>query len=303
MAQPTNRREFIQYALLGTGAITFGMSQTGTAFAQDAPKYATLRKAVQWGKIPGEGTDEEKIKRAKACGFDGIEDSPMADLDAAKRRGDLARELGCPIHSITYGGWGAPMSDPNPEVIARGHAEIENALRTAKAVGADTMLLVPAIVTERVSYAMAWENSQKNIRPMIPLAEELGVVIAVENVWNKFLLSPLEFVKYVDEFNSPWVHAYFDVGNVVIFGFPEDWIRTLGARIRRVHWKEFKRSGYEFSKQMYEGDVDWREVRKAFAEVGYEGWVTEEFPGGDEAWLTEVARRFDCAIQGKRRCS
>jgi len=288
---------------LGAGALAASTMLSKAARAQEESQFKPLRKAVQWNKISGEGTDEEKIKIAKACGFDGIEDYPHPDLDAAKRRGELARELGCPIHSITYGGWGAPMSDSSEKVIAKGHAEIENALRTAKAIGADTVLLVPAVVNERVGYGMAWENSQKNIRPMIPLAEELGITIAVENVWNKFLLSPLEFAKYVDEFDSPWVKAYFDVGNVVIFGYPEDWIRTLGNRIQRVHWKEFKRDGYEFSKQMYEGDVDWREVRRAFAEIGYEGWVTEEFPGGDEAWLREVARRFDCAIQGKRRCS
>ena len=304
MPQDLNRREFIHHAALGAGVAAAGLALSREALAQEeATKYKPYLKAVQWGKIPGTGSDEEKIKLAKACGFDGIEDYPMPDLEAAARRGALARELGCPIHSITYGGWGAPMSDPNPEVIAKGHAEIENALRTSKAVGCPTMLLVPAVVTDRVTYKMAWENSQKNIRPMIPLAEELGVVIAIENVWNKFLLSPLEFAQYIDEFDSPWVQAYFDVGNVVAFGYPEDWIRTLGKRIHKVQWKEFKREGFEFSKLPYEGDVDWRAVRKAMDEVGYEGWVTEEFPGGDEAWLKELSRRFDCASQGKRRCS
>lgn len=301
MKDDLSRRDFVRMAAAGGALAALG---TGMARAEDAePKPGTLRKAVQWGKIPGEGDDAVKIRLAADCGFAGIEDYPMADLEAARRKGDLARELGCPIHSITYGGWGAPMSDPNPEVIAKGHAEIENALRTAKAVGADTMLLVPAVVNERVSYAMAWENSQKNVRPMLALAEELGVVIAVENVWNKFLLSPLEFARYVDEFDSPWLQAYFDVGNVVIFGYPEDWIRTLGSRIRRMHWKDFKRDGYAWSKLPYEGDVDWRETRRAMAEIGYEGWVTEEFPSGDEAWLRELSRRFDCAAEGKRRCS
>lgn len=301
MTPNMNRRAFMQTAALGAG-VAVAHSLFASAWAEEM-NPAALRKAVQWNKIPGNGSDEEKIRLAKDCGFAGIEDYPMADLDAAKRKGDLARELGCPIHSITYGGWGAPMSDPSDAVIAKGHAEIENALRTAKAVGADTMLLVPAVVHDRVSYAMAWENSQKNIRPMLPLAEELGVVIAIENVWNKFLLSPLEFARYVDEFDTPWVQAYFDVGNVVIFGYPQDWIRTLGARIRRVHWKDFKREGYEWSTLPYEGDVDWRATREALQEVGYEGWVTEEFPSGDEAWLRELSRRFDCAAQGKRRCS
>ncbi len=301
MSPTMNRRTFIQSAALGAGVLA--AHSLSTSVMAEETDAAALRKAVQWSKIPGDGNDEAKIRLAKDCGFHGIEDYPMADLDAAKRKGELARELGCPIHSITYGGWGAPMSDPSEAVIAKGHAEIENALRTAKAVGTDTMLLVPAVVNERVSYAMAWENSQKNIRPMIHLAEELGVVIAVENVWNKFLLSPLEFARYVDEFDTPWVQAYFDVGNVVVFGYPHDWIRTLGARIRRMHWKDFKRDGFEWSKLPYEGDVDWRETREAMREIGYEGWVTEEFPSGDEAWLRELSRRFDCAAQGKRRCS
>jgi len=294
-----NRRDFMRHAALAAGAAALA---AGTSSAQDAA-FKPFLKAVQWNKIPGDGSDDAKIRIAKACGMDGIEAYPMEDLEAAKARGALARELGCPIHSVTYGGWGAPMSDPSDKVIAKGHAEIENALRTTHAFGADTMLLVPAVVNDRVGYKAAWENSQKNIRPMLPLAEELGVTIAVENVWNKFLLSPLEFADYVDEFDTPWVQAYFDIGNVVIFGYPEDWIRTLGPRIRRLHIKDFKREGSVWSGLPYEGDVNWREVRKALADIGYEGWATEEFGGGDEAWLKELARRMDCASQGERRCT
>ncbi|HNT88983.1 MAG TPA: sugar phosphate isomerase/epimerase family protein, partial [Candidatus Hydrogenedentes bacterium] len=153
----------------------------------------------------------------------------------------------------------------------------------------------------RVRYGEAWERSQENIRELLPVAEELGVVIAVENVWNKFLLSPLEFARYVDEFESPWLQAYFDVGNVVIFGYPQDWIRTLGPRIRRLHIKDFKRDGYQWSKLPYEGDVDWPEVRKAIDEIGYDGWGTEEFPGGDEAHLRELSRRMTLLGEGARK--
>ncbi|MBI2421537.1 MAG: sugar phosphate isomerase/epimerase [Candidatus Hydrogenedentes bacterium] len=269
----------------------------GAAMAEAAPENP-FPKAAQWGKIPGEGTDEEKIRLTRDAGFDGIEAYPMDDLEAARARGELARSLNCPIHSITYGGWDAPMSSPDPAAIKQGHAGIENALRTAKAVGAETMLLVPAVVTESVSYAQAWENSQKNIRPMIPLAEELGIMIAIENVWNKFLLSPLEFAKYIDEFESPWVQAYFDVGNVVAFGYPEDWIRTLGKRIHKVQWKDFKRKTNEWCKLPYEGDVNWPVVRQALDEIGYRSWGTEEFPKGDEAQFRELARRMDLLGKG-----
>lgn len=294
-SQSINRRTFLQQASAAGAGIALAASTT-QAVAE--PQYKPFLKALQYGKLPDLPTDKEKFALCKDAGFDGIEAYPMDDLDAAKRRGEEAKEAGVPIHSVTYGGWGAPMSSPNPEVIKKGQAEIEQALRTAKAMGAETMLLVPAVVTPEVRYAEAWENSQKNIRPLIPLAEELGVVIGIENVWNKFLLSPLEFAAYIDEFESKWVQAYFDVGNVVIFGYPEDWIRTLGKRIHKVQWKDFTRKSYEWSKLPYEGDVNWPEVRKALAEIGYEGWGTEEFGRGDETWLRELSRRMTLLGEG-----
>lgn len=287
-----NRREF----LVCSGAMAAGAYMAGAAAVEEGG-YKPFPIAVQLGKLPKDIPDAEKFRIAKEAGFDGIEAYPMADLDAAKRQADEAREAGVPVHSITYGGWGAPMSSPDPAVIEKGQLEIENALRTAHAMGCDTVLLVPAVVNEQVRYGEAWQNSQKNIRPMIPLAEELGVIIGVENVWNKFLLSPLEFAAYVDEFDSPWVRAYFDCGNVVLFGYPEDWIRTLNKRIHKVHVKEFKREGYTWPKQAYEGDLNWPEIRKAFHEIGYEGFITEEYPSGDVEWLHELARRM--VLKGK----
>ncbi|HOV33512.1 MAG TPA: TIM barrel protein, partial [Candidatus Hydrogenedens sp.] len=126
-------------------------------------------------------------------------------------------------------------------------------------------------------------------------------IIAVENVWNKFLLSPLDFRQYIDEINSPFVRAYFDMGNVVIFGYPQDWIRTLGNRIVKVHIKDFKRNGYQWCNLPYEGDIDFAEVRLALQEVGYTGWITEEFPLGDENHLKELSRRMDLFIQGAQK--
>lgn len=294
-----NRREFLQR----TAAVAAGAAVAGTMFrsAAEGVEYPPLLKGIQLGHIPEAATELDKFKKAKDLGFDGVESGPMDDLDAAKRIGDAAREAGTPVQSIIYGGWGAPMSDPRPNVIEKGKKEIENALRTAKAMGADTVLLVPAVVTDKVGYGEAWQRSQENIRTMLPLAEELGVVIAVENVWNKFLLSPLEFAKYVDEFESPWLQAYFDVGNVVIFGYSQDWIRTLGKRIRRLHIKDFKRDGFEWSTLPYEGDVDWPEVRKALSEIGYTGWGTEEFSGGDEEYLRELSRRMTLLGQGSAK--
>jgi len=293
-----SRRSFLQLsAAAGLGTVAVGLGVSPRAGAAET-KYPPLLKGLQFSHLPQSLSTAEKFTLLKDMGFDGVEIAPMDDLDAARRLGEAARAAAVSVHSVIYGGWGAPMSHPDPTVITKGQKEIENALRVAKAAGADTVLLVPAVVNDTVRYGEAWERSQTNIRALIPLAEELQVVIAVENVWNKFLLSPLEFARYVDEFESPWIRAYFDVGNVVIFGYPEDWIRTLANRIRRIHIKDFKRDGYQWSKLPYEGDVNWPEVRKALHEVGYNGWGTEEFPGGDEAYLRELSRRMTLLGQG-----
>jgi hexulose-6-phosphate isomerase len=242
--------------------------------------------------LPKSLSDADKFKLAKKCGFEGIEHSPMQDLDAARELGKLAREAGVPIHSIVYGGWGAPFSELDPKVIEKGLAEMETALRSAKALGADAVLLVPAIVTENVGYGDAYKRSQEHIRKLLPLAQELRMIIAVENVWNKFLLSPLEFSRYVDEFDSPWLKAYFDVGNVILFGYAQDWIRTLGKRIVKIHLKDFRRKGSEWT-NLLDGDVSWKQVRLALDEIGYEGFLTPELRGGDEAYLTDLSNRID----------
>ncbi len=251
-----------------------------------------LRKSIQYTMLPKALSDPEKFALAKRCGFEGVEARPVADPDAAKLQAAQARQAGVPIHSVTYGGWGAPLSDPRPDVVAKGIAGVETALRSAKAMGADVVLLVPAVVNETVGYGQAYENSQKNIRKLLPLAAELKVTIAVENVWNKFLLSPLEFARYVDQFESRWLKAYFDIGNVILFGYSQDWIRTLGKRIVRIHLKDFKRKGYQWT-NLLEGDVNWPEVRKALAEIGYQGHLTTELRSGDEAYLTDLAQRID----------
>jgi len=283
------RRSFLRYAT----AVTAGTGLLGeSSFAKSRQKNAKLRKALQLGMLPRELSDVDKFKLAKKCGFDGIEGSPMNDLDAARQLGNLARQASIPIHSIVYGGWGAPFSDPDPKVIEKGLAGMETALRSAKALGADTVLLVPAIVNENVSYAQAYKRSQTHVKKLLPLAEELGVVIAVENVWNKFLLSPLEFARYVDEFESPWLKAYFDIGNVILFGYSQDWIRTLGKRIVKIHLKDFKRRGYEWT-NLLDGDVNWPQVRRALDEIGYDGYLTTELRGGDEAYLADLAERID----------
>jgi len=283
------RRSFLKYA--ATATVASGLLGRSIA-ARAGQKGTKMHKALQFEMLPKNLSDADKFKLAKECGFEGIEGSPMENLDAAQQLGRLAREAGVPIHSIVYGGWGAPFSDPDPKVIEKGLAGMETALRSAKALGADTVLLVPAIVNENVGYGDAYKRSQEHIRKLLPLAEQLGIVIAVENVWNKFLLSPLEFARYVDEFDSPWLKAYFDVGNVILFGYSQDWIRTLGKRIVKIHLKDFKRKGYEWT-NLLEGDVNWKQVRLALEEVGYDGFLTPELSGGDKDYLTDLSGRID----------
>jgi L-ribulose-5-phosphate 3-epimerase len=286
------RREFMRYTAAAVGA---GVAGAGARAQESA---GPLKKALQLGMLSKELSDAEKFALAKRCGFEGIEAYPMQDLEAAKRLGEAARAAGVPVHSITYGGWKSPLSHPEPRVVERGLGEIENAMRTAKAMGADVVLLVPAVVNAEVRYVEAYERTREHIPKLFPLAEELGVIVAVENVWNNFLLSPIEFAQYVDDFDSPWLRGYFDIGNVVAFGWSEDWIRTLGKRIVRCHLKDFKRKEREWT-NLRDGDVNWPEVRKALGEVGYEGFLTTELRGGDEDYLQDLGKRVDLIFAGE----
>ena len=210
-------------------------------------------------------------------------------------------EVGLPIHGVVDSvHWRDTLSHPDPAVRERGLAGLQTALRDSKLFGGTTVLLVPAVVNKEVSYADAYTRSQAEIRKAIPLAEELGIKIALENVWNNFLLSPLEEARYIDEFNTPIVGAYFDVGNVLRYGWPEHWIGTLGNRILKVDIKEYSRKKQDeeglrkgFDVELLEGDCDWPTVMSALREVGYAGWGTAEIPGGDRQRLQAIAGRMD----------
>ena len=274
-----------------------------------------MKKAVYVSMLPKELKDAsgapralsyvERFQLAKDVGFEGIEIGTITDAREAEEIKAASAKTGLVIHSVMNADhWKYPLSSADPEVVSKSVAGMETSLHNAKLWGADTVLLVPAVVNPETSYKDAWTRSQRVVKERIlPLARELKVVIGMEEVWNKFLLSPLEMASYVDEFASLWVKAYLDVGNMLFYGYPQDWARTLGKRIQRVHIKDFKldRGKGQFSwKNIGEGDVDWPEVRKALGEVGYDGWVTTEIEGGDAAYLKDVVARFDRFLAGQK---
>jgi hexulose-6-phosphate isomerase len=299
-----DRRAFLKLlaAALGTAEALPAL----TLDAQTAPRPAGgIRKSTLISMLPKERGYAERFAIARAAGFDAIEMRTIArDEEAAEIR-EAAQKAGLTIHSVmNEDHWRYPLSSSDPEVVTRSVRGMETSIRNAKLWGADAVLLVPAVVDAATSYKDAWTRSQQVIRERIlPAAREQKIVIGVEEVWNKFLLSPLEMARYVDDFESPWVRAYFDVGNIVFYGFPQDWIRTLGSRIVKVHIKDFaleRGKGQFFWRNIGEGDIDWPEVRRALADVKYSGYVTTEVAGGDEAYLKDLAGRVDRFLAGEK---
>ncbi|MGH9341317.1 MAG: sugar phosphate isomerase/epimerase family protein [Acidobacteriota bacterium] len=286
------RRDFLGMAGATATGLAFG-SQANQAAAAASAADQKLLKSVLISMLPKELSYLDRFKLAVDVGFVGMETQTVTDESVAREIGEAAREAGLKIHSVmNMDHWRYPLSSADPEVVERSIQGMETSLRNAKLWGADVVLLVPAVVNPETTYEQAWPRSQEQIRKLIPLAQELGVVIAVEEVWNKFLLSAPEFVRYVDEFNSPWVKAYFDVGNIVMYGYPQHWIRTLGDRIVRFHLKDFDTETRQFV-QLREGSIDWPEVRKAIADIGFGGYLTVELRDGDEAYLRDVSSRVD----------
>jgi hexulose-6-phosphate isomerase len=274
-----------------------------TPMLAQSPAGAGIRKAVLISMLPKELSYADRFALARSAGFDGIEMQTIANADEAAEILAASKTTGLRIHSVmNMDHWQFPLSSGDAATVARSVAGMERSLRNAALWGAEVVLLVPAVVDASTSYSQAWERSQRVIRErLLPLAGELKVVIAVEEVWNKFLLSPLEFARYVDEFDSRRLKAYFDVGNVVFYGFPQDWIRVLGARTVRVHLKDFQldRPNGRFSwKNLGDGDIDWVAVRRALADVGYAGYVTTEVAAGDTSYLKDLAGRVDRFLAG-----
>ncbi len=286
----SSRRQFLFTAAAGSLA----------AAAASAAERLPIRKAVEFSMLPTSIGVLERFQLAREASFEAIECPTTPEKDKAEEILEASHKANLPIHSVmNQEHWRSPLSSPDPAVVEKSMEGMRTSLHNAKLWGADTVLLVPAVVTPEVSYAQAWERSQKQIRQLIPLAEQLKIIIGIEEVWNKFLLSPLEMARYIDEFQSPWIRAYFDVGNVAISGYPQDWIRTLNKRIIKLHIKDFsfRKRVAEFT-PLLEGDIDFKAVHAALAEIGYKGTATVELNGGDGAYLKEVNNRFEKILVG-----
>lgn len=253
-----------------------------------------MKKAISIWSFPGEWALDRKLAVAREAGFEGFEidlteDGPVGmktskeDLLSVRRKVENA---GLQLSGLATGlYWGTNAASADAEVRRRASNILQRQISCAVDLGIDAVLVVPAAVgvdfipgAEVVRYVTAYERAQAFLREALPIAEKAGVSLCVENVWNKFLLSPREMTGFIDELKSPAVGSYFDVGNVLLTGYPEDWILTLAQRIRRVHFKDFRRNVGTIDGfcDLLSGDVSWPSVIQALRQVGYTGWIAAE---------------------------
>ncbi len=295
-----SRRGFLT-TLIAAGTASFVPRLSEAAEKSAAPTAKrTLKKAIMWGTVNVKGSVMDKMKSVREAGFEGVEPNGGMDQDevvkAMEATGLKAASVCCHTH------WARPLSDANPEVRKVGLEGLQLSLRDAKRYGAGSVLLVPGVARGGVSYQQCWERSISEIRKVIPLAEKLEVVIAIENVWNDFIIKEDEALRYLEEINSPLVKWHFDIGNIIWYGEPIDWIKKLGKRISRLHIKEYSRDlamkkgrGAGFGAKFLEGANNWKGIMAALDEIGYEGvWGIAEQGGGDSPeGLGDLSSRMD----------
>lgn len=297
----STRREFLQTSasLLALASLTPALP----AVAADATAGRAHKKAIMWGTVGVKGSVLEKMQAIKAAGYDGAEmTSHMDQAEVLKARDATGLEITsvCGEHH-----WKLTLSHPDPKIRAEGLEALKQTLRDAKAYGAGSILLVPGVVNHDVTFDQCWQRSIEQIRLAIPLAEELGVKISVENVWNNFITKEDQAVRYLDEINSPWVGWHFDCGNIIRYGDPIVWIKTLGKRINRIHIKEYSldramRNGdvwKGFNVALLEGANNWPGIMKALDGVGYQNYlITEQGGGSTPEGLRDLCGRLEKII-------
>ena len=268
-----------------------------------APTKRKLRKGIMWGTVGVKGSVLEKMQAVKAAGYDAVEmASHMDQAEVLKARDETGLEIASVCGERH---WSLPLSDPSPKVRAEGLAALKQTLQDAKVYGASSILLVPGVVNKDVSFDDCWDRSIEQIKQALPLAGQLEVRISIENVWNNFITREEQAVRYLDVLDSPWAGWHFDVGNIIRYGDPIVWIKTLGPRINRVHIKEYSldramRNGdvwKGFGVPLLEGANNWKGVMQAFDEIGYRSYlITEQGGGSTPEGLHDLCDRLEKII-------
>lgn len=281
MSSVVNRRDFLMSSAAAGSAMALNLLRSEVSAGEFTGK---IQKAVKYHMIQDDSLSVlDKFQLLKDLGYDGVE---IRTRDEANVEEVLAArdETGLPIHGV--------VNSSSPD--------IRSAVDLSKRYGGTSVLVVAGRVNEETSYDDNYRDWSRRLQENAPYAEDQGIRLLVENVWNNFLLSPLEMAQFIDEIDSPAVGVYFDVGNVVRFGWPEQWIRILGDRIGKLDIKEYSRDLQRnaglwegFKVEIGDGDSNYPAVREALQEIGFEGWATAEVPGGGAERLEEIARRMD----------
>ncbi|MFO1093131.1 MAG: sugar phosphate isomerase/epimerase family protein [Planctomycetaceae bacterium] len=282
-ALSSSRRVFLQSTSAAAAVVAAGMWAGTTARGAGSRAGANRGRIFKANKGGGIGKTSADyvttLNEYKRLGFDGIEGGSPDIMDIPALQGAIA-ETGVPVHGVVdRDHWKDEfrLSSPNPEARERGRKVLEQAIKDAHAIGASTVLLVPGKVTgPEETHDQVWERSIVEVRKVLPVASRYGIRVLIENVWNGFCETPELYRDYVDAIGSPWVGAYFDIGNCRKFGPAEQWIRTLGKRIIKLDVKDWGMKN-SFCR-LGEGDVDWDAVRAALAEIEFTGWATREGP-------------------------
>lgn len=287
MPGPLPRRDFLKSSLAASAVAVLPM-QFALADETRKPK---LRLAVKYGMIKHDGSIEDKFNLIKKLGLQGVEVDSPSGLNKAEAKA-AAEKTGIVIHGVIDSvHWRDTLSSSDTGVRAKGLAALNGAIEDAAFFGCDTVLLVPGVVKDDVTFEQCYERSQAEIKKALPLAEKHKVKICVETVWNNFITKPEHLISFVDDLKSPWVGAYFDCSNMLKYGVSSaEWIRKLGKRLVKFDFK-----GYSHKNswcKIGEGDEDWPEVLKALGEIGYDGWATSEVAGGGEKELADITARM-----------
>jgi hexulose-6-phosphate isomerase len=243
-----------------------------------------IKKAVKFGTKP----NEAQMQKLKDLGFDGIEGSaPGLQVEPMKQ---ACQKIDLPMHGVVYNKhWKVRLSDPDPKVREESRKGLAQAMKDSKGVGGTSVLLVPGRVKgEKETHKQVWSRSIEQIRKLIPLAKELQVHILIETVWNGFCYKPEEFRDYIDAIDSPWVKAYYDIGNMQKFAPSHEWIRILGKRTLKLDVKDWgSKNGFC---PLGQGDVDWKKVRNELEQIEFTGWATRE---GNDGGVEKTAQLMD----------